>query len=280
MSKMQLLSLVLAVVIGVTLCMTPPPKLPNIGYLGSGYDLVTGNPKPSVYSTNSADVGFKLRVANFSYSQQQTTVDGRYLIPDYTQVRAIPACSFNSNADTNTGETSYASTLSTSVSVSGSMNDIFTKVSFSASASYQTMKTNTYKYKNIFVSTTGFCAAYEAFLEPLSFKVNNEFVKEVNYLPLKINQSNPYDPYYTFIATYGTNYATELKFGSQYSRTYQFDQQSWSSMQYQQWDVQATAQVEYKIYTGSASSETNQSIKQAKEFEQISSKLFVTVFGI
>ena len=55
------------------------------------------------------------------------------------------------------------------MSVSADVDALFAKTSLSASTSHQEMTTSTYKYKNVYVSSTGFCAAYDAYLDPLLF---------------------------------------------------------------------------------------------------------------
>ena len=48
-------------------------------YLGTGYDLLKGNP-----FTDHIDEGFRAHIFEFSYTQNLTTDDGLYNIPDHT----------------------------------------------------------------------------------------------------------------------------------------------------------------------------------------------------
>lgn len=63
-------------------------KLPS--FLGKGYHLLKGNP-----FTNKIDEGFMAPIFDFSYKQNLTTDDGKYLIPDHTSSVESISCSFD-----------------------------------------------------------------------------------------------------------------------------------------------------------------------------------------
>ena len=251
-----------------------PSTLSNIGYLGMGYDIVKGNPIPTAGAMHDGDHGFKTGIADFSYSTGATTADGRYSIPDNTQAYIIPACGFESKSQINTGQLSYAQSLGESVSMRG--KDTFKTCKFSASESFQEMSDATYQYKNVYVSSTGFCGAYEVLLEPLSFRVNSEFIKEVQ-LTLPITYSA--DAYLDFIKSYGTHYAVGLKFGSQYSRTYKFSSKAFSAMQYLGWNIEETSKVSFELATGSEKGRTKGDIDLAEQFAGNATDIYETVLG-
>ena len=48
-------------------------------YLGMGYNLLKGNP-----FTDHIDEGFRAPIFKFTFAQNLTTEDQKYLIPDYT----------------------------------------------------------------------------------------------------------------------------------------------------------------------------------------------------
>ena len=70
-------------------------KLPNIDFLGAGYDVLLGNPR-----SMSRDPGFKTtRVLALSYETQKPSADGNWVLPD--EVGFLPVLSSSFNAATN-----------------------------------------------------------------------------------------------------------------------------------------------------------------------------------
>jgi hypothetical protein len=68
--------------------------------VGSGYNVITGNPLVSV-----SDPGFAQTIFQFSYRQKMTTEDGKYLIPDEISHRKSSSCSLASTTSAyNSGE--------------------------------------------------------------------------------------------------------------------------------------------------------------------------------
>ena len=66
-------------------------RLPS--YLGKGYHLLKGNP-----FTNKIDEGFRAPIFDFSYKQNLTTDDGKYLIPDHTSSVESISCSLEAKS--------------------------------------------------------------------------------------------------------------------------------------------------------------------------------------
>ena len=236
-----------------TLVLSKKPTLPNIGFLGRGYDLVVGNPQPSV--TDGVDHGWLSQVMNLTYNDGDTTSDQRYSIPDGTEGESESGCDFAGKANINHGEQSYSLYLSQSITYSESENAIIEKESFSASATYSTFSQSTYQYGNIYIATTAVCPAYEASLAPDQFKLRDDFIQEAQDLPLTFDPKNSNDPYYAFIRNYGTNYATSIYMGSKYTRTFEFSSQTWTSMNWDKWDISTTASVEYAVATDSVTAD-------------------------
>ena len=70
-------------------------KLPNIDFLGAGYDVYLGNPR-----SMSRDPGFKTqRVLALNYETQNPSADGNWILPD--EVGFLPVLSSSFNAATN-----------------------------------------------------------------------------------------------------------------------------------------------------------------------------------
>ena len=61
------------------------PGLPNLEYLGLGYDLIRGNPRGS--ELNGLDPGFRYPVIRLVQKQSDLTVDQEYMVPLGTVVK-------------------------------------------------------------------------------------------------------------------------------------------------------------------------------------------------
>jgi hypothetical protein len=99
--------------------------------IGSGYNIYEGNP---LFSTG-IDEGMKLsgNVFDITYSQNRTTEDGKYLIPDQVESGELKGCYGESDEYSFTGMDGYFHASSDSV-ISGSF---IPKTSFSLSRKYK-----------------------------------------------------------------------------------------------------------------------------------------------
>jgi sporozoite microneme protein 2 len=136
-------------------------KFPNIDFLGSGYNIMFGNPH-----TRSADPGFTSSpVLNLSnYDQRQQTADGRYLLPNGINVRALPACSKTIVASSFSGANSYSSILSGSVKVTAAGWG----AKFSANTQFKEASRMASSNKQVSMSASASCGSYTA--STLSFR--------------------------------------------------------------------------------------------------------------
>ena len=122
------------------------PTYPNIGYLGGFYDIFHGNP----HTTTGVDSGFNGRgLYNFEYTQNLTTTDGRYAIPDYTTVNDALSCSFAFSSGHIADESSYLKSLKVDVEADFKGWG----ASFSASADYEHVKKVTSAHESTFVTS-------------------------------------------------------------------------------------------------------------------------------
>lgn len=76
-------------------------------YAGTGYNLLKGNPL-----TYRVDPGFTNQIFYFTYNNQVTTNDGRYLIPDNVSYLDVTSCVFTSSVQTYRGTKNYQNELS------------------------------------------------------------------------------------------------------------------------------------------------------------------------
>lgn len=72
------------------------PKLPI--YVGRSYDLINGNPLD-----DQVDPGFEHSIFEFTYNNNETTEDGKYLIPDGVSHRKVTSCTFSTDIQTYRG---------------------------------------------------------------------------------------------------------------------------------------------------------------------------------
>ena len=77
-----------------------PQQLPM--YIGSGYNVITGNPL-----VNSRDPGILQSLFQFHYTKGITTEDGKYLIPDEVYHRKSSSCSLSSQTEIIRGGDTY-----------------------------------------------------------------------------------------------------------------------------------------------------------------------------
>lgn len=117
--------------------MVIPVTLPNIDYIGSGYDIVRGNP----HAKGTVDLGFKFKsVFEFNYESKTITADGRFTVPDGFSVSPPSfSCSLDSQAIEILGESSYVKDLSNTAAMDISVGyDIFSG-GFSLSDEYKSV---------------------------------------------------------------------------------------------------------------------------------------------
>ena len=197
-----------------------PPKYPNIGYLGSSYDILKGNPQ----NTDGLDPGFLGRgIFQFTYNQGLTTADGRYSIPDYTTVNDAQSCSFSFSSRINKDTASYMDSLKIHVDASFKGWG----ASFSASSDYQEIHQSTQSRQTVFISSQSQCEAYDASIDYSPF--THDFHIAVNSLSEVINSSTKQD-YLTFIEQYGTHIASAVKMGGRFGVRSEFSTTNYSNL--------------------------------------------------
>ena len=120
---------------------------PNIGYLGSGYDIIYGNPH-SALVTEGPDPGFRSLIFQFN-NYTSKTPDGKYKIPNSVNAENCNKCSLTFDTSFITGEESYFTSLLKDISVD---NEVIWKFSFSASEDYKRIYEFSTKYKLIIIN--------------------------------------------------------------------------------------------------------------------------------
>ena len=94
--------------------------LPNVDYLASGYNIFYGNPQTT---KAGVDPGFKQKIFDLSYSENITTDDMRYLVPDGTSFKKNSGCMLDFSTRVISGTSSYYGSLSKDVQTADSQKD-------------------------------------------------------------------------------------------------------------------------------------------------------------
>lgn len=230
-----------------------PPRFPNVGYLGSTYDLFKANP----HSTKGLDPGFTLRnMFHYTYSNH-TTADGQYSVPDGVNAVMSSACSFSFTSEITQGTSSYKNSLEVEVSADfkgwGG--------SFSASADYKTVHEGSSSTQTVYVTSQAKCEAYAATVQRAI--LNPALVSAISYLPASSTDLTPYKDFYDH---WGTHFASKLRMGGRYGVRSAFSASEYTTMSSSGIDVKVSAG-----YSGLTSINVNAATsvqkEQASQFE-------------
>jgi hypothetical protein len=244
---------------------------PNIGYLGSGYDVVFGNPH-STDSSGGIDPGFRSSVFELSnYSLGLLTPDQKYKVPNGVTAETCTMCSLSFETDYISDMKTYVSNLQTDIAIP---NINFWVISFSASVDYKSMYKYIYSYSDKYTSTNASCCVYMASIQIYnSPTLSQDFINGVQQLPSNGNQN----AYFDFIEEFGTHVVTEMSMGSRWGEMSRFTKTSWSQMSSTNFDIKVAASYSAMIKAGVSVLVDSQK-KMAETFEHYSSeqKIFET----
>ena len=209
----------------------PPPRFPNIGYIGSTYDIFYGNP----LSTKGIDPGFTLRnLYQFTYFNHCVTGDKRYSLPDHVQAKPSEACSFDFSSETHDDTASYFNSLKFNVGTDFK----FFGASFSASADYKEVHSFSSFNQATYVSSHCKCESYIANVEYNTATLNPAFVKAVHELPTQPDELNTY---IDFLRYWGTHAITSLTMGGRYGIRSTVSKSNYATMASTGLDIKASA---------------------------------------
>mmetsp|Transcript_11584 Transcript_11584/g.13345 ORF Transcript_11584/g.13345 Transcript_11584/m.13345 type:complete len:572 (+) Transcript_11584:46-1761(+) len=238
------------------------PKLPNIGYLGSGYDLIKGNPQPT---SAQADPGFTVApIFTLAYTQNRTTPDGHYLIPDSVDAVRETSCSYATEELEVYGETSYSDQLKSSVDVNGK----FPFGSFTASSDWSSSTEKVTTKHLISISARAQCSVYSAVLKDfVSIPVSDEFQGAVNYL-MTLDPSNEKDGYLRVLGHFGTHYTSRILMGASSVLRSTFSRYTYYRLHSSNFSFSAGASASFSLFSGGASTMTSQQKQDAETYNQ------------
>jgi hypothetical protein len=181
-------------------------KLPNVEYLGIGYDIFTGNPQSGI-----SDPGVcESVVSTSSYAQGKSTSDRKYSIPDGTQARRQKSCTTTFSTSILAGGRSFQNSLSTSVKLSVAGFG----AKFTASTGYQSLHKNTMYGTHVYTTSHADCTSYYAAIDsytPPALTTN--FIAGVKSLPTTFTSSNQY-LFHNFLQNFGTHFSSSILMGA------------------------------------------------------------------
>lgn len=221
-------------------------SVPNIGYLGRGYDYFLGNPA----SETGVDPGYRLPLVDFQFTNKLTE-DGLYSLPDGVEVIFQPFSSFESSTKVISSESEYQSSVSEGFSLDISAGFSYSPpagVSFSAEGAFslntehESTLQSISNSDSIFIQIIGRATTYEARLDtPFPQNVAPAFAEYVKNL----DPSCEYDPgtfnsrcnsaeeqkYQEVIKLYGTHYTKRVQFGGKAFERYVLNKNEMQSLQ-------------------------------------------------
>ena len=111
--------------------------LPNIGYLGSGYDFIAGNPEGDTHSL--LDPGYRSPVIQLTWDKtvKHTTADQRYLVPTKSYGVGRVACQHATTATKVSSMSDYTESMQSDVSQDSSGSAGYSGFGFSVSVEVQ-----------------------------------------------------------------------------------------------------------------------------------------------
>eukprot|EP00658_Telonema_sp_P-2_P009251 TRINITY_DN1347_c0_g1_i10.p1 TRINITY_DN1347_c0_g1~~TRINITY_DN1347_c0_g1_i10.p1 ORF type:complete len:884 (-),score=62.20 TRINITY_DN1347_c0_g1_i10:115-2766(-) len=240
---------------------TAPPRLPNIDFVGRSYNIVKGNPH-----ANEVDPGWRLGtpVLKLSYSQNSTSADGRWSVPD--NIDALPGlngCNYQGQSMAVHDAKTYQHSLNVDVTVKAGI-PLF---AFSASTDYQKVQESTSVQDRTFTSTNAWCSAYSAGTMPnIPVELTDSFRRGVELLPTTYDSS----ALNQFIVEYGTHYVSSILMGGKTIRSCSLDREQYTNLTQNGVNVATGASCEFGVFHGSVEAKTGVHSKDYEAFSQYS----------
>ena len=246
-----------------------PPRFPNIGYLGSGYNIFKGNP----HSTQGLDPGFTFNnLYKFTYDNGQTTADGRYSIPDGTHADKSPVCSFDFFSESIENSGAYHESLRREIT--GGFGGW--GASFSASSDFNEVYENSFSGSTIYMESSAICEAYAANAGENVHRFSEAFQNDIKHL--SPDATNPEREARIFFDRWGTHVVYRMRTGGRYGIKSSFSSGSYSQMYATGKDIETSAG-----YSGIFSLNNNilnsAQKQQAEEFEGFRSDFLIFQIG-
>ena len=202
--------------------------MPNIGYLGRGYDHMIGNPHP----TGLEDPGYRVEIFDLSKYCGELTADQRYRIPQKISVRSVESCTLSFKTTFIESMHDYSTSLLSKFNFEADGKFEASKwfnssSSFSASNEFKQVDQSINTKKEYVSETYAECSTYSADIhkhDPPAFA--NSFANAIKRLPLSNNYL-----YDEIIKEYGTFYIKETVMGALYGERVTITKQGMEAFQ-------------------------------------------------
>lgn len=247
-----------------------PEKVTSIGSTLHGVDILTFHPDdPS---------GNSLRQAIFDglYSEQRATLDGKWLVPDGTDIVDNFNCDMQSSAMVVSGEKSYQDMTNKQLSfkASGGVGPVKGGLKFSAAS--KKVSEGTKNGENIYTFTQMLCRLYK-----IQLQTNNlpPFTKGfVNGLQ-SLRHDNSTETLSGFVEDFGTHYITATSLGSKYVQSFQSDREQTSMLKSSSTSMEAGASVSAWGASVDVSVLSEKEKSEKESFDSLSSEFSVQTLG-
>jgi len=248
------------------------PRLPNVGYLGMGYNIVKGNP-----DNQFKDPGFRFPVLNITtYQENSLTSDGKYSIPDHVQAMQLSSCGFQRKVSTVTGSQSYQDSVSVDVEAEGRFQ--LWGARFSASRAYKEVSEGTSQYHRVYTIVREKCTEYEVAVNDMQMSIG---LLDTDFYDIFVHLGNDDDAYKRFIDTYGTHMVSRVALGAKMVIRSEFEREAWNRMRESGVKAEIAAQLSFaRLATNETSAETAWESQQREAFESERNSYVVSYRGI
>lgn len=172
--------------------------IPNLEYLGIGYDIVHGNPRGS--DVSQLDPGFRHPVIKLVQVDTEVTTDQKFAVPLGTTAKYTSSCSYDPESVEISSNRDFRSSLqrevmtdsSSSSSVEGGfksgfavINALEEKLSFSQSAKFKKFHETNIKTNSVSFEARVICSEFEVSFNPYSeYVLDEDFERACNDLPV------------------------------------------------------------------------------------------------
>eukprot|EP01084_Bolivina_argentea_P085270 154110_1 len=255
-------------------------KLPNVNYVGYGYNVIKGNP----HTTGDSDSGWLGGIFNTN-NYTENNKWNEYSIPNGISVISADSCDGTSTYSSITGTNSYKSALEVSVSIhaDGVVDEDLDRAAFSASADFQKIYHSTSSDKSVYTSSYYTCSVYTASLNlPFDIPtVSKNFNNEVEAMPIYYDPSNRTvtDFFYKFLNDwFGTHYVSKITMGGIFGTLSSMNSYSYSKYTSSNLVISTSASFSTLLASASASAMTDSEKEQAETFNNITESQ--TIFNI
>jgi len=202
---------------------------PGFQFLGSGYDLLQGNP---ISTQGLGDPGMRTVVFDFTDKEGRRTPDGKWEVPDKTFSVMLPYCSLHQNHSIIHSGHAYLKILLALVEFDAVLNG----TEFKAGFDFIELALNAGAELDVFAQVSSLCAVYHlGFSMWNAPAVTSDFAAGVRSLPAIYDE----EAYMEFLTVFGTHVVTELDAGGRWLWQMDFGFDAYVNMVAEHIDVDA-----------------------------------------